>query len=52
LLGFEGCVRGYQRYAQLYPDDAAMADLGRWAAIENQDPRLFLAMYQFWVQRR
>jgi hypothetical protein len=51
FLGFEGCARGYQRYAQLSPGDSAMADLDRWAAIENQDPRLFLNMYQFWVQK-
>ena len=51
FLGFEGCARGYQRYAQLFPDDAAMADLGRWARIEAEDPRLFFNMYQFWIQK-
>ena len=39
FLGFEGCATGYQRYAQLFPDDAAMADLGRWARIETESPR-------------
>ena len=51
FLGFEGCAAGYQRYAKLYPDDAAMADLGRWARIENESPRLFFNMYQFWIQK-
>ena len=51
FLGFEGCASGYQRYAQLFPDDPAMADLGRWARIENENPRLFFNMYQFWIQK-
>ena len=51
FLGFEGCATGYQRYAQLFPDDAAMADLGRWARIEAENPRLFVNMYQFWIQK-
>ena len=51
FLGFEGCATGYQRYAQLFPDDPAMADLARWARIENESPRLFFNMYQFWIQK-
>ena len=51
FLGFEGCATGYQRYAQLFPDDPAMADLGRWDRIENENPRLFFNMYQFWIQK-
>lgn len=51
FLGFEGCGRGYQRYAQRYPDDASMANLARWAEIENEDPGLFRNMYQFWTQK-
>lgn len=51
FLGFEGCPRGHQRYAQLFPEDAAMADLSRWDRIEREDPRLFLNMYQFWIQK-
>jgi 2-polyprenyl-3-methyl-5-hydroxy-6-metoxy-1,4-benzoquinol methylase len=51
FLGFEGCAAGYQRYAQLFPDDAAIADLGRWTRIEGENPRLFVNMYQFWIQK-
>jgi Flp pilus assembly protein TadD/SAM-dependent methyltransferase len=51
FLGFEGCARGYQRYAQLFPHDTAAADLDRWSGIENENPRLFFNMYQFWVQK-
>ena len=51
FLGFEGCATGYQRYAQLFPDDPAMADLARWARIESENPRLFFNMYQFWIQK-
>ncbi len=50
FLGFEGCPTGSQRYAQLFPDDPAMADLARWERIERDDPRLFFNMYQFWIQ--
>ena len=50
FLGFEGCAKGYQRYAQRFPGDAAMADLDCWNQIENDDPRLFFNMYQFWVR--
>jgi len=51
FLGFEGCAAGYQRYAQLFPDDAAMADLARWTRIEAEKARLFVNMYQFWIQK-
>jgi tetratricopeptide (TPR) repeat protein len=51
FLGFEGCAKGCQRYAQLFPGDAAMADLGRWTRIEGENPRLFVNMYQFWIQK-
>ncbi|HKS62519.1 MAG TPA: class I SAM-dependent methyltransferase, partial [Xanthobacteraceae bacterium] len=51
FLGFEGCAAGCQRYAQLFPDDAAMADLARWARIEGENARLFVNMYQFWIQK-
>ena len=51
FLGFEGCAAGCQRYAQLFPEDAAMADLARWARIEREDPHLFFNMYQFWIQK-
>lgn len=51
FLGFEGCASGNLRYAQLFPGDAAMADLTRWTGIERDDPRLFVNMYQFWIQK-
>jgi len=31
--------------------DAAMADLGRWTRIEGEKARLFVNMYQFWIQK-
>jgi len=51
FLGFEGAARGSMRYAQRHPGDAARADLAAWDAIEREEPRLFAAMYQFWVQK-
>jgi SAM-dependent methyltransferase len=40
----------FQAYAKAHPDDKAMADLGRWAAIEAKDPSLFPG-YAFWLLR-
>lgn len=37
-------------YAKAYPDDKAMADLDRWAALEAKNPALFPG-YAFWLLR-
>jgi tetratricopeptide (TPR) repeat protein/2-polyprenyl-3-methyl-5-hydroxy-6-metoxy-1,4-benzoquinol methylase len=39
------------RYAEQFPEDAAMNDLDRWHRFEEQYPDTFIGMYQFWVQK-
>lgn len=39
-----------QAYAKAYPEDKAMADLDRWAALEAKNPALFPG-YAFWLLR-
>jgi SAM-dependent methyltransferase/Tfp pilus assembly protein PilF len=50
LIGFAGPAR--IRYAKAYPADRALTDLDNWHAFEQQNPSMFLSMYQFWVQKR
>jgi hypothetical protein len=52
FIGFEnadaGLAAGYRRR---FPGDAAMRDLSRWEAIEEDDPGAFAGLYQFWCAR-
>jgi tetratricopeptide (TPR) repeat protein/2-polyprenyl-3-methyl-5-hydroxy-6-metoxy-1,4-benzoquinol methylase len=41
----------YSEYTKQFPDDKAMTDLGNWAAVESENPAMFGAIYQFWVQK-
>jgi Tfp pilus assembly protein PilF/SAM-dependent methyltransferase len=38
-------------YRQRFPDDKAMTDLDNWHVLETENPKLFVNMYQFWVQK-
>lgn len=51
FLGFvvSGAVRDAYRAA--WPDDPQMVNLRNWAAFERANPRTFVGMYQFWMQR-
>ena len=51
FLGFEleGSVLG--QFRARFPDPAALADLDLWHAFETENPRTFIGMYQFFVQR-
>ena len=40
-----------QRYRRQFPEDSAMVDLSRWDRFEAENPRTFIGMYQFWVQK-
>ncbi|MFY7780760.1 MAG: class I SAM-dependent methyltransferase [Tagaea sp.] len=40
----------FEAYAKAHPDDPAMADLDRWAALEAKNPALFPG-YAFWLLR-
>ncbi len=51
LLGFDIEPAVLRSYRQRFPDDAPATDLARWQIFENENPRTFLGMYQFWVQK-
>jgi ubiquinone/menaquinone biosynthesis C-methylase UbiE/tetratricopeptide (TPR) repeat protein len=39
------------RYRERFPGDATATDLASWAAFERDEPRTFVGMYRFWVQK-
>jgi tetratricopeptide (TPR) repeat protein/SAM-dependent methyltransferase len=51
FLGFDLDMSVRGRYAAQFPDDPAMTNLDQWHIFETQNPRTFIGMYQFWVQR-
>ncbi len=50
FLGFELMPRLLRRYAAQVPGDPAMTDLACWHRFEQDNPRTFGGMYQFWLQ--
>lgn len=51
-LGFEidpAILRGYRKR---FPDDRAATSLDQWQIFENENPRTFTGMYQFWIGKR
>ena len=51
FLGFDLPDATLRRYAQRFPEDAAMTRLDLWHVFETENPYTFRGMYQFWVQR-
>ena len=51
FIGFELDLPAKRNYARQFPDDVAMTDLMQWHRYETDNPRTFLSMYQFWVQK-
>jgi len=49
FLGFANAPA--QAYRARFPDDQAMTDLDRWHAFETEHPKIFVNMYQFWLQK-
>ena len=52
LIGFQLPADTLSRYAERFPDDRSMTDMGNWDTFEHQNPQTFRAMYQFWMQKR
>ncbi len=42
----------FAHYRRMFPGDVEMTDLQNWAQLEQRYPDTFIAMYQFWTQRR
>jgi tetratricopeptide (TPR) repeat protein/SAM-dependent methyltransferase len=51
FLGFDQAPHILQRYREKFPDDAAMTNLALWDRFEQENPRAFIGMYQFWLQK-
>ena len=51
FLGFELDSRRRRNYAREFPADIAMTNLAQWHRYETDNPRTFINMYQFWVQK-
>jgi len=51
FLGFELDPTLLHQYRTRFNDDPAGTNLRNWAIFEEESPRTFLGMYQFWVQR-
>jgi len=51
FLGFELAEPLWLAYGARFPADPARTDLDNWHRFENENPRSFQGMYQFWVQK-
>ena len=52
FIGMEVSEPIRAQYRARFPGDPAGATLANWAALEQEHPDTFAAMYQFWVQKR
>jgi len=52
FLGFDVAPDVAHRYALRFPEDAARTDLDNWNTLEQENPDIFIGMYQFWVQKQ
>jgi SAM-dependent methyltransferase len=52
FLGFELDPQTRRNYRRRFPGDAAMTVLEQWHRYETDNPRTFINMYQFWVQKK
>jgi len=52
FLGFDAASDLAHRYTKRFPEDVARTNLANWAALEQENPDIFIGMYQFWVQKR
>jgi hypothetical protein len=51
FLGFDQAPHILQRYRQKFSEDQTMTNLALWDRFEQENPRAFIGMYQFWVQK-
>jgi tetratricopeptide (TPR) repeat protein/SAM-dependent methyltransferase len=51
FLGFEIDIGVQGGFAQKFSDPHAVTDLDCWQTFEEENPRAFAGMYQFWVQK-
>ncbi len=51
FIGFETDTETLNTYHNTFPDDPAATNLCNWHHYEQQHPKTFISMYQFWVQK-
>jgi SAM-dependent methyltransferase/Tfp pilus assembly protein PilF len=51
FVGFEMGHEVLKRYKTRFPKDLSMTNLAKWHEFERENPRTFLHMYQFWLQK-
>jgi hypothetical protein len=51
FLGFDQAPHILQCFRQKFPDDRTLTNLALWDRFEQENPRAFIGMYQFWVQK-
>jgi tetratricopeptide (TPR) repeat protein/SAM-dependent methyltransferase len=51
FIGFSVDRPQRQHYAERFPEDPALNNLDNWHVFEQENPGLFISMYQFWVQK-
>ncbi len=51
FIGFDVAPYTLRQYLQKYPDDPAGTNLAHWNSFEQEHPRAFIGMYQFWLQK-
>jgi 2-polyprenyl-3-methyl-5-hydroxy-6-metoxy-1,4-benzoquinol methylase len=52
FLGFDQAPHILRHYREKFPDDPAMTNLALWERFEQENPRAFIGMYQFWLQKQ
>tara|TARA_B100000963_G_C22155212_1_gene463545 strand:- start:77 stop:562 length:486 start_codon:yes stop_codon:yes gene_type:complete len=50
FLGFESTYV-IEKYKKMYDQPQDLYDLDKWEVFENNNPRIFSGMYQFWCKR-
>lgn len=52
FIGFETAdATVVDAYRHRFPDDPSLSDLARWEILEQETPRIFAGLYQFWCSR-
>lgn len=52
FLGFDIDSSVIRPYNDRFPNDPSATNLDQWHIYEEENPYIFIAMYQFWVQKR
>ena len=52
FIGFECSTKVWNRFREMFPDDAMNTDLRAWDRYEEAYPETFLGMYSFWCCRK